>query len=263
MDGQVFRTKAGKELHGISTEQTRKMWQELFGTYGMLPSQITEAASYSMAMVVRFALGLSAQGGKVFVLVDDSICGWIAAATLRHLTNAGADGAILLDCDPDKASKDLELQAAPLQARNMPIATLAEFLTDPRAQEMIDGCHNIICGIFNPDKQLSPEMQRLIPILNESATPVHCIGAPLGVDVETGTPGEVPLYASSTLSLGAPFQGLYAGDEFVGRHYLCDISCPPELYTALGEDLSQLFSDQPVVQILVPKVEEEEGSEKK
>jgi hypothetical protein len=51
------------------------------------------------------------------------------------------------------------------------------------------------------------------------------------------------------LSLGAPLKGLNPGKNYVGRHYLCDISFSHAIYQKHGGDLSGFFSDQPVIQI--------------
>jgi hypothetical protein len=110
-------------------------------------------------------------------------------------------------------------------------------------------CHNILCGLYSSALQQTPHLDQAVNILNEIETPVHAIEAPIGIDVDTGLANGVPLYASSTLSLGAPYIGLHTGSDFVGRHYLCDISISHKIYNAANLGIAGLFNEQPVLQI--------------
>lgn len=209
-----------------------------------------------MAMVVRFALGLSASGGKVCSVAKDNLAGYVALATIRHLVNAGAESQVLLLLDDGGASPELTRQVTALEK-------LGVFLPDPgNAQEMdgftefLKSSHNIIFGLHSPGAPVDEFVTAVSELLNEERTPVHCIEAPPGLNVDDGTALPGALYASSTLSLGAPLQGLSKGKDFVGRHYVCDISFSRALYTKHGSDLTGLFSDQPVIQIFPTASEE-------
>jgi hypothetical protein len=92
-----FKTKQGLQITGLSAPQYAEMWQSLLDHYGLHPTQLVEASSYSMAMVVRYALGLTADEGKVITLAANRPAGWVALATMRHLVTAGADGIVVLD----------------------------------------------------------------------------------------------------------------------------------------------------------------------
>lgn len=247
----LFKTKGGFVFPGVSSSVYQDLWSELLDSYSVTPCQITEAASYSMAMVVRYALGLSASGGKTAALAADSYAGAVALATVRHLTNAGAAAVAVLTTEEEHLSENLRLQTSALKSLGVPVQQLDQVLSGAPA-DFISSCHNIICGLY--DKQptsYGPSVAALVELMNESRTPVHAVELPLMINPDNGESTGTPLFASSTLSLGAPLAGLHAGSDYAGRHYLCDISVPPFLYAkhAQTNDVSPLFAEQPVVQI--------------
>ncbi len=252
----LFYTKNGYKFEPLSPKNMALMRAELFSEYGLIPAQLTEASSYSMAMVVRYALGLFAKDGKVAVLVNNSLCGAVALGTLRHLVNAGAEGTVII-VEESKASPDLELQLNAISKLSVEIEYWSRSNDSERLLKKLGSCHNMLLGLFRPNLIISPILAELIDGINDLATPIHTLDAPLGLDIESGKAGDKIIFASSTLSLGAPLTGLYAGSEYVGRHYLCDLSIPRKLYSKYGADLSPLFSEQPVLQIFpyTPEVE--------
>lgn len=242
----TFKTKAGLIFPGFLCKQVAEMREKLFSDYGLSPVQVVEAASFSMAMVVRYALGLTADGGKTSIIANDTLSGWVALATLRHLINAGAAGRVILTSDPASAgSENLQVQLRPLQRLGAEVLHLAGLDLQP----VMENTHNLILGTFDPETNQNHQMADLIDALNEHQVPIHCIEAPPGIQPDSGKAGPCPLYASSTLSLGAPLEGLFGGSDYVGRHYLCDISISSELYAEAGFDLCGLFAEQPVIQI--------------
>ena len=250
-----FATKAGLPLNGVNLATINKLRAALQDEYGVTMPQVCEAASYSMAMVVRFALGLSASGGMTCGIVRDCLSGWVVAATLRHLVNAGADAQVILI--PEGAhSPNLTLQLKPLEAMGLPIYDWTPSPDQEDLISVIQSCHNTLVGLFDPLlPDWKPDLAPLISVLNEVPTPNHSVELPYGIDPDSGKANSTPLFSSSTLSLGAPLKGLVAGNEYAGRHYVCDISITKALYLSAGQDLCPLFSDQPVVQILKPEVE--------
>ncbi|MBN8549153.1 MAG: hypothetical protein J0M12_07570 [Deltaproteobacteria bacterium] len=245
-----FKTKAGALFSGFSSASIAQMHKELAEEFCLTKDVVAEAASYSMAMVVRFALGLSASGGKVCSIAKDTLAGYVALATIRHLVNAGAQAQVLLLLDPGVAvSQELTNQVTALEK-------LGVMLPDPESADEMDAftqflkdSHNIIFGIYNPGASSDEFITAISELLNEERTPVHCIEAPPGLNVDTGLAEPGALYASSTLSLGAPLKGLNKGKDFVGRHYVCDISFARSTYAKHGSDLTGLFAEQPVQQI--------------
>lgn len=239
-----FKTKTNIAFPGITPDTRRKM-HGLIRELGITEGQIVEAASYSMAMVVRYALGLSATGGRVCAFVGNSLAGRVALATLRHLVNAGAEGIVLTVSESGDVIHD-ELKV--LQKMGVPLEMCRDAGGGSSTQKIIESSHNVICGLFEGISDTT-FASAIVTLLNELSTPVHTVEAPLGVDPFTGT-RDNPLFASSTLSLGAPLIGLSAGAECVGRHYLCDISATTAIYKESGSaDLTSLFAEQPVLQI--------------
>lgn len=251
----VFYDKTGYRFSAVSKQQLLDAREALRREYGLTSIQSAEAASYSLAMVVRFALGLSATGGKVCLLVNDSLAGEVALACARHLFNAGSEPLVIPFCVVSNASEGLRHQLSILSKMQVKVETMESL---PQLGASVDQAHNLIFALFGGKVTSTFAMDDLVKLLNEARTPIHCVEAPYGVNVDTGQLDDEPLYASSTLSLGAPFKGLYTADDYVGRHYVCDISLTKTLYKAMGDDLTPLFSDQPVVQIFPGKREEEE-----
>ena len=257
-DDQVFLTKAGLKFPGFKeatiTEMKAALREELF----ISEIQTCEAASYSLAMVVRFALGLSAEGGAVVAVVDDCLAGHVVLGTVRHLRNAGAVCDIICLNDPKQSSKTFSQLLKPLEVMKVEIKQLGSGYSIQDMSARASDSHNVLYGLYGSS---NPEVGNIADALNELSTPIHAIGCPTGINPDTGETIKSPLFASSTLSLGAPLQGLNKGRDYAGRHYLCDISIPREVYLRGGFDLAPLFAEQPVFQILPYSPEENQDSE--
>lgn len=255
----MFYTKAGLAFPGVTRSKSEELRRELYSEFGITPTQIAEAASYSMAMVVRFALGLSAQGGRVCALFRDCLGGYIALATARHLVNAGCDATLIFTGDDSNPSSELQAQLKTLDRMGLTCTIWNSSGQNEAITELLGECHNCIVGLFDPSKEADPFDSNITDVINEVSTPLYAVEAPLGVDVDSGVSNN-PVFASCTLSLGIPYVGLHPGHEYVGRHYLCDISLTRELYKKVELNLAPVFAEQPVQQIfpLIEKVEDEE-----
>jgi NAD(P)H-hydrate repair Nnr-like enzyme with NAD(P)H-hydrate epimerase domain len=255
----LFSTQSGYEFPGLSSEVTSTLRSKLLSQLNLTPTHITEAASYSLAMVARYALGLSAERADVCVLANQSLSGAVSLATMRHLYNAGANSKLFYFKSAsieNGAEKELRiLKEMGIVPHMMDESNITE--QDYAALiEAISASHNLVLGLYQQESKTN--YKRLIEILNEASTPVHCVDCPLGIDPDSGSPSASPLFASSTLSLGTVYAGLFSGDTYAGRHYLCDISLSKELYRSAGLDLAPLFSEQPVIPIFPKKPKEEE-----
>ena len=253
----IFRSKSDTTFPALSCAQLRSLHQALL-EFGMQPEQIIEAASYSLAMVVRYALGLSAQGGQVGAVISSSLSGSVALGTVRHLVNSGAVAQIILLEHENSLCSHTQKQLALLRKMHVAVCSWpGEASGGARMNSLLESCHNIICGFSDPLSTSPAAVDGyLIDMLNEASTPLHAIEAPYGIDPDSGEPQQHPLFCSSTLSLGAPLCGLFYGSEYTGRHYLCDISLTPEMYRGCGANLAGLFAEQPVLQIFPLKPEE-------
>jgi NAD(P)H-hydrate repair Nnr-like enzyme with NAD(P)H-hydrate epimerase domain len=242
----LFLSKSNFLFSPTSHEATHRIRAALINKYYLNNLQIAEAASYSMAMVVRYALGLTAQDGQVLVFVNDSLPGLISLATARHLSVAGSSCTVITYNNRDNKSAEFSSLVNITKALQIPIH---DSVNVDSIEVMLNNSHNVILGLFDIERPVNSDYDKLIEILNEARTPIHCIDMPLGVDVETGQGLSNPLFASSTLSLGTVYSGLFNGATYAGRHYICDISICKELYLSEGLDLCPLFYEQPVTQI--------------
>ncbi len=192
-----FQKEDCSPVPGVSLSELRDSIEKVQTNYGIASIQSMEAAAYSFAMVVRFALGLSAEGGLICAVVREGLPGAIVLACLRHLTNAGAEGVVLVlkdssDFNPDGAfAKSLQTIEA--------VGVKVEHLTSPEQIEVANGvfsnCHNILFGLASLDEEKEhPLSDKVVEALNEQSTPVHCVLKPHGIPK-----GEL-LFASSTLS---------------------------------------------------------------
>ena len=261
-DGTVpmFKSKLGHLFSGLGEKDLLQLREQLYSQYGLRPPQTCESAAFSLAMVVRFALGLSATDGRVCGLVADNLSGWVVLAALRHLMNGGAQTIVVLFEEPKSSDSEFSHQLKPLEKMGAEILRAPDLASSPSLAPLFQSCHNILSGLYRSGTGGDSSWDALVNVLNELQTPVHCVDAPLGINVDTGEKLSVPLFASSTLSLGAPFCGLSIGRDYVGRHYLCDISVAGELYSSKGPNLCPLFAEQPVVQIFPYREGEEEDS---
>ncbi len=251
-----FKTSHGSSINSVSSAQFMQILDSLKNRFFISETKTAEAAAFSMAMVVRYALGLDAKGGEVLGLTRCCLSGVIAAATLRHLANGGASVMIGIEKEPDpeEAKSDpllaaylTELEA--LNALEVPIFLHTQ-VSQEELQAGISNSHNVIVGLFDHKSDNAPkELDTVIDTLNESATPIHSIGAPLGFNLDSGKYLANPLYASSTLSLGVPFNGYAKAKDLYGRHYVCDISLPKQITEEFEIGADGLFSEQPVVKV--------------
>lgn len=248
-----FCTTNGIKLGSVSAENYLNLLNELLENY-ITPLQLCEAASFCMAMVVRHALGLSASAGQVAVFFNDSLAGQVTVATARHLRNAGATVHMFTTGDPDHFDDNIKKLLRPFTLADIAINRVEADFNDKDLTALLPACHNVILGLHNERGDgVSMGYKKLVDLFNEHPIPVHTVLAPLGVDLDSGQKNGPALFASSTLSLGAPLQGLIAAQDYVGRHYVCDISIPLELYAKYKLDYRQAFCEQPVIQIFPEK----------
>ncbi len=249
-----FRTETSQLFRGVSAAALAALKEEARGPLGLTDAQVTEAAAISLAMVLRTALALTADNAEVCVIADDSPRGWVAVAAMRHLVGAGARGVILLVPPAGALSDEASRQLHTVDQLGLPIAHWTTTEIDA-ATQLFSSCHAAIVGVsLEGDANKAKEIAEF---LNEQSTPVHAVELPIGVDPDTGKGAPFALYASSTLSLGLPLQGLCLAADFVGRHYLCDVSLPRKAYEGVGVTSPTLFCEQPVIRIFPPTLPEE------
>ena len=246
-------------IPGITPEDFQEIFRITLSDYGISVLQAAENGGFSLAMVVRYALGLSAEGGHSAIIYNDSLAGAVTLAGARHLVNAGASVKLFHIIDPGCINAQVQAEInnllTPLKKMGAEPTDILSHLPPHALHEELPRCHNVILGMGTTD---SIKMSYFVDALNDSPAPIHCVQCPLGLNPILGKPTTNTIFASSTLSLGAPLVGLSEGAEYVGRHYVCDISIPHVVYSERGINYPFLFSDQPVKQILPPQAPEEE-----
>jgi hypothetical protein len=268
MDNALFFTKTGTRIPSIDEGTYTKVLKLLSSEYYIAKTQIIESASFSMAMVVRFALGLSSEGGGSIGIINDSLSGSIAAAAIRHLVNGGAVSKVLVIKNSQNFSDTLLHQLTALEQIDIEILTydvehkkllrrsngnITESTPSLESifSELVSNAHNFICGVDT--KIFSSEevkvFEAVIDLLNDSAVPTHTIECPPGIHWTDGKVLHTHLFASSTMSLCIPLSGLFYNNDCVGRHYVCDISLPRKLLYDVGIEYPILFAEQPVIEI--------------
>ncbi|MCB0353081.1 MAG: hypothetical protein KDD64_06130 [Bdellovibrionales bacterium] len=259
-----IQTETGIVVPTISRERHQLLLSSLEKDYGILPLQIVEAASFSLAMVVRFALGLSAERSRICVLANESLAGAVALTAARHIVINGGDAVVLVTCGAEeKNSQFLEGKSLARSALNtletlgVPFQSWDATKSAALVQEVFQECHNVICGLFDYRTEQEPFEQTVVEALNEVSTPIHCVTCPLGVEPDSGISLGEPLFASSTLSLGLPLHAALESPDNLGRHYLCDISIPGALRETFGLEAPPLFPEQPVCKLLLHTPEED------
>lgn len=241
----LFKDKTGRTFGGVTIGTLSIIRSKLISEFSLTESEIVEASSYSFAMVVRFALGLSALEGQVGVLVGDCLGGKVALACARHLLNGGALVRVFLPASSESIGSETKRALKYLERVGVDITY---GITPEELKTALPTFHNVLCGLFS-GMESANEFAKIVDVLNDAQTPIHAVEAPLGVNVDTGESLGTPLFASSTLSLGLPLSGLSIGSDYVGRHYLCDTSIPFEIYEDVKVPISSMFSEQPVQQI--------------
>ena len=265
MDRHKFLTKTGIIIESVDYNSYKTMLSELRSKYHINDFQIVESASFSMAMIVRYALGLSSLGGGSVGFVNDSLCGAITLGTLRHIHHGGGVVKLFVYGNENTVFSDIfSSQLNSLKAFSVEIVYIENIdEIEDVFKYLKSDAHNFILGtdyeIFlnssvptntftaqNTSQNQINFLNQLIELFNDCAIPVHVIESPPGIDKNSGKVVYTPLYASSTLSLGIPLNGLYKGNDFVGRHYVCDISMP---LSDINGNRIVIFDEQPVVQI--------------
>jgi hypothetical protein len=213
--------------------------------------QVIEGCGYSCAMVVRFALGHTADKGSITVFAGDTFFGCIALAAARHLLNSGAHVKVVIPHPTSEFSDDFTKLLIPIDRRGGELFGWSD-PTWGELSELVENSHNVLCGFTDAEK-IDPLYHTNFAFnMNESRVPVHCIGAPIGACSELIPEVQEQLFASSTLSLGLPFSLLDKNLDLVGRHYLCDVGWALSDYRQLQVYGTSLFAEQPVIQLNLP-----------
>jgi NAD(P)H-hydrate repair Nnr-like enzyme with NAD(P)H-hydrate epimerase domain len=246
MSQALFYTKSGLMFPGFTLEQVQKVRRALVEDFGLSELQMAESAAFSLAMVLRYSLGLSSAEAQIAMVVGNGFGSLVALAAARQMQNAGSKVNLVI---PPQLL-DLNCEKAVSVAQRMGVGVFEE----EKFSEALESVHAIVLANVDVNTSVPQYNSQLMEFLNESSIPVHCVDAPPGVNLSTGEVSGNVVYAASTVAVGTPLAALHAAREVVGRMYVCDISIPKSLYKIANTDLGQIFTEQPVQQIF-PKVE--------
>jgi len=242
-----FYTKHGKKITPVSSAVATEMLLRAEKDFSVQIPMFAEAAGFSLSIVIRYALGLSAYEGRTFALVSESLEGCIALSGLRQLVNAGVDAGVILLDGPKQKIPWYEQTLSVLDKQEVPLILLEPVL-ETEFEGLLTTCHNLIIG-FNEESHTSI-VPRVCDIINENATPCHCVGLPPGVSRKNQKLEPWALFSSSTLALGVPDELQAKYMENLGRWYVADCSIPKPLYLEHELDPSTFFAEQPVIEII-------------
>ncbi len=235
-------TSPTHQVTGVSRETLMQLRARLQEEYSVSPLDVAQGAGYSIALVMRQALGLSCDGGNVVVFANETFSSLVTLTTLRHLTNGGCTGKIIFTCDPTRVAGELERAAAPLEKAGIQLDHISCYNDGESLAETLNQSHAVLCGLSSLDQGLDATEETLIDILNELTAPVHCVDLPCGFAGQGKR-----LYASSTTAIGLPLQELYKQRDYTGRLYLADGGLPRPLLESMNLWHGAYFGDQPVV----------------
>jgi hypothetical protein len=246
-----FSTQDGKLVPTCSFDKWQRITTLGNDHEGLAPLQVVEGCGFSMAMVVRFALGHSAAGGNITAFASDSVYGWTVLAAARHLLNAGSTLQIVIPGTRLPTSENGERLLRTLGARGAEIR-LWDAPSWNAVARIVESSHNVLCGLSDLKRELAYWTNEFTEHMNESHVPVHVVGAPTGLDLDGNTTSRARLYASSTLSIGLPLEPLSESPDLIGRHYLADAGWSIAAYRNVLFEGEPLFAEQPVVRLAEP-----------
>jgi NAD(P)H-hydrate epimerase len=174
---------------------------------------------------------------RVLVLAGSGGNGGGGLVAARHLTNRGVPVSVALSHDEPSMATVPRHQLDTLARMDVTVLNHPE-----RADLVIDA---LIGYSLRGDP--SGRTAELISWANEQGGPVLSLDVPSGLDVTTGTPSNLCVSATATMTIALPKLGLrkvQVGDLYVG-----DISVPAALYRQLELDVPVLFRDDTLVKI--------------
>lgn len=246
LETKAFKLENGACFAGITVQEYQSLLQAMQEGYGLHQLQIAESGAVGTAMVLRVALGLSAAGASLCAVIDDSLAGLVALASMRQLANAGAHVVIYTQKEFDQNSL-IGSQLYTCYQAGVEIHALCT-IDLPAVIETVEAAHALVFGIFAGPSSEADTFKDLCHAINEVQTPVHSITAPAGIFSNTKATSPHPVFSATTISLGVPLALLTDYLDCAGRLYVTDISIALPEYEKHAANLKGAFVSQPVVQ---------------
>jgi len=234
----------------LTTGQMIEVDRAMIEDYHIQLIQMMENAGRNLAHLarIRFFEGNPA-GKRVAVLAGTGGNGGGALVCARRLHNWGARVQII-PTKPDGAFTPVPAhQLDVLRRMQVPVAQAGNVDTSTAPFDLI------IDGIIGYSLKGAPRgpAADLINWANAQPAPILALDAPSGVDTTGGTAYSPAIYATATMTLALPKEGLRAPGvpAQVGELYLADISVPPRLYaeSALALQVDHIFAQSDIVRL--------------
>lgn len=229
----AFRTRDGKIVPSVTTEQMREVDRIAVEEFGLSILQMMENAGRNLALNAMDMLGSFT--GEIVILAGAGGNGGGGLCCARHLHNHGFRVWLVLDREGSGLG-----QAAGNQLRILQAAGL-EPIGSAHAVEVVRRADLVVDALIGYSLRGAPRGRaaELVQVCNQHAARALSLDVPSGLDATTGeTPG-LAVQPERTLTLALPKTGL---DSIRGDLYLADVGIPPEVYQWLGVTFEPFFA---------------------
>ncbi len=222
----------------LTREQMRELDRIAIEDYGIPGLILMENAGTACAAAASRMLG-GAEGKCVLILAGRGNNGGDGFVVARHLSNRGADVAVLL-----LAAVDEVLEGGGDAATNLRIALAMDIPVEqvPTAQQVREAMRQRAAPDLLVDALLgtgiSGEVREpfasAIRSINETDAPVLAVDVPSGLDCDTGEPLGAAVRADRTVTFAALKAGMTqpGAERFTGPVTVAQISIPQQLIAA-------------------------------
>lgn len=232
-------------IPALTTAQMIEVDRAMIEDYHIELIQMMENAGRAFAELARRQLRGAIQGHSVVILCGNGNNGGGGMTAARRLHNWGANVIVALTKSADELCGVPAHQLDILKRMKIPIL-------EPNSHLSLT-CDLILDAIIGYSLSGPPHgtASDLIHWANGQHVPILALDTPSGLDVTSGAVYETTIYATATLTLALPKQGLLNPQSaaYVGDLYLADISVPPELYADMGISVPSLFAESDIIQV--------------
>ena len=225
--------------------EARKMAEDEFGISVL---QMMENAGRNLADLAMAYMG-APRGKAAVVLAGGGFTGGGGMVAARHLINRGVAVGLALHVKAKNIPEETARQIHTLQ--KMEVATLLLAEEEIARLDFMESADVVLDTLVDYSLEGEPAgpVVAAIGAINRSYKRVLSLGAPSGLNPDTGEAGEHCVRARATLAVGLPTAGLF-GEEarrLVGRVYLADIGIPREVYRAFDLEVGPVFASGSLV----------------
>jgi NAD(P)H-hydrate epimerase len=235
------------KIPAVTATQMREVDRRMIEEYGIVLLQMMENAGRNLAELVRRLRGSSVEGLRVTVASGKGNNGGGGMVAARHLSNWGANVALLLPDGEIKGIPERQLRILEhlpieikkgLNAQNFPASWKSDILIDALIGYGLSG---------NPRGWVLG----MIEMINQANLQVVSLDVPSGLDPTTGEIFNPCIRAAVTMTLALPKTGLLklSARAVTGALYLADIGVPLSLYKEMGIETGSLFNNDTIINL--------------